>query len=467
MRVLSALVSRLALRGPRLPAAGGLLLALGIVALAIGCARDEGSVSIMPVTSGQPAQGQPGPGASGAPAAERVAIPAPSGAPSEAALRGTIRYEDRLYGPSGFTGELRIRPARGILVRALDAGGALRASTRTDGEGAFLLRVDAPPGESLRVQAVADVMHREHRLLARTDHPGGRPHLLELPAFVVGATPASSEAIAPASGVGGAFNAMDVAYEALRALAPVLPKHLPTLTVIWERGRARPCTSCYRDEDETIQLGADPSDTDEYDDDIILHELAHFFAQHTHADDNPGGFHRDRRVSPALAYPEGLAYFLSCLVRDDPRVIDTYDGANRVWDFERVTIDGLEPPETRGTSDGRVGGLLREEIPGSILWDVSDPASPEEPFDRITLPVEVHLRLLLGGVQDRPARGGRGIDLVDYLDALVCTARLPAEDVLALATSRGFPWLAPDCDALPPIAAPPTSGAAIPPSPAR
>ncbi len=375
----------------------------------------------------------------------RVPPPAPDPVQFDgASVRGAVHFEDRPSLPTGL-GPPALRPARGVLVLAVDARGSVKGSARTDAQGTFSVLATVPRGESFTIHAVADVEYRGHQVRVLTDHPAGRPHEVQSEPIVAGPAPARVELVAPASTVGGAFNVMDVTYEALVVLAAGLPERLPPLTVAWEQGRSRPCTSCYRDFDESIHLGAHPEDTDEYDDDIILHELAHYFARHTHADDSRGGAHRDRRVSPALAYAEGLAYFISCLVRGSPQVVDTYRSDTRVWDFERVTLGGAPIADAHGTAHNRLDGDLREEIPGSILWDVADTASPDEPFDRVTLDRDQHLRLLFGGVRDRPGRGPKGIDLSDYLDALVCDIRLPAADVLELARSRGFPWTAPGC----------------------
>ncbi|NIR38739.1 MAG: hypothetical protein GWO22_23055, partial [Actinobacteria bacterium] len=256
---------------------------------------------------------------------------------------------------------------------------------------------------------------------------------------------APTDLLAVASETGGAFNVAAVSWLAFQTYAPHVGAAAPTLAYRWEAGRAFACGSCYGGNE--VSLGGGASDTDEYDDVIIVHELAHYFVEHYSADSSPGGTHRDLQVEPTLAYGEGLGYAFAGVVLGAPWVIDTFVDAVRFIDFEVMTIGGVSDPTFTGTTDGTATGDLREEIVSGILWDAFDPASDAEPFDRVALGLAEWMALLVDhfGGGSIPDRGAAGIDLTDYLDALVCVSGVPATDVAALAADRDFPWSAPDC----------------------
>ena len=242
------------------------------------------------------------------------------------------------------------------------------------------------------------------------------------------------ELLARADDLGGPFNVVAAARLAFERYAPLVGEPAPPLVFAWERGRAYDCGSCYGE--DTISLGGQAEDPDEYDDDIVLHELGHYFVEHYALDSSPGGTHRDRQVAPELAWGEGLAYFFAAWVQDTPLLVDTFEGATRAIDIERYLQNGEPRPGFVGTDEG----ALREEIVAGILWDAYDPASDDEAFDRVSLGDE-QLELLIGmRAEVAPDVGAEGVDLVDYLRALECDAGVPAEDVRALAEDRGFPY---------------------------
>ena len=356
-------------------------------------------------------------------------------------VAGQVRYEDRPYDMTGFTGGLPLMPSVGVRVDVTGADGVSVATVHTDEEGRFRVPVPASSGTDpvqYMVRVSAEVEHAGHvaRVTTRND-----PKLYTLSAILVAGQ--SVDFIARhLAGTGGPFNVVDVARSAFVVYAPHVGEPAPALTFRWERGQPFDCGSCYGGNE--ISLGGQIEDTDEYDDDIILHELAHYWVEHYSRDTSPAGTHRNRQVAPELAYGEGLAYFFACMVRGTPVIVDTFQGSTRVIDFDNYLQNGEDRPGFRGvTEDGR----HREEVVGGIMWDAFDPDRAEEPFDRAALGVEAQLALLVA-LREPPAvdRGASGMDLTDYLHALECTAGLPAVDVQALAEDRGYPYTAAGCD---------------------
>jgi len=351
---------------------------------------------------------------------------------------GTVRYEDRPQDADGFTGAIVPMPAPGILVELLDGSGATLESVRTDVDGAFVFEASSG-GVSIR--AASDVRLGDHRAVVIDRRR--RPSLYTVE--VLASEGVATDLLAEAGDVGGPFNVLAVTHLAFETYAPFVGAAGPTLAYRWEPGRAFGCGSCYGDDE--VSLGGGSDDTDEYDDFIIVHELGHYFVEHYSADSSPGGTHRDLQVEPVLAYGEGLAYAFAGVVLGAPWVIDSFIDDTRFIDFEAMTLGGVGEPTFTGTADGTATGDLREEIVSGILWDAFDPASGSEPFDRVALGTEGWMRLLIDhfGGGGLPDRGARGIDLTDFLDALVCVSGVPAADVAALAADREFPWSAPDC----------------------
>ncbi len=348
-------------------------------------------------------------------------------------LEGQVLYPDRPFDETGFSGERPLRPARGFFVELL-RGGLRVEQGWTDAEGRFQMesRFDGLWELELRVQAWVRVGENELRV---AELQGNATYSMRAP--VLGDEPLLIQAQGTAE---GAFNIADTLYDALQLIQPHIDGPAPFLKIIWQPGLPFPCGSCFSGGD-TILLGGQLEDTDEFDDDIILHEFGHYFVLHYSADDSPGGAHRDHQVDPRLAYGEGLAYFFAALVLDDPHIIDTFLEDTRHIDLEAVTQQGESLPVFFGTTTGTFEGLLREELVGGILWDSYDGYRVEEPFDEIELGAAGSLQLLIDyfGEGLSVDVGVEGIDLADWLNALSCALDNPKE-VRALARDRSYPW---------------------------
>jgi hypothetical protein len=71
-------------------------------------------------------------------------------------------------------------------------------------------------------------------------------------------------------------------------------------------------------------LGAENTDTDEYDTAVIAHELGHYLQSVVSRDDSLGGQHSsDDRLDMRVAFSEGWGYAWSSIVRDDPISFDS------------------------------------------------------------------------------------------------------------------------------------------------
>lgn len=366
-------------------------------------------------------------------------------------VRGTVRYEDRVYDTDGFTGELPALPARSVVVEVVrTSDGVTVATGTTDATGAFDIDLRGRADQTYSVRALAAVDTGAHTAVVRDRTRSAAIYALssDVIAFAdLDAAPVDLLA-ARSDAAGGALNIADVVQEAFVFIERWVEPVAPELTVSWQPGMSFSCGSCYSR--NTISLGGQLEDPDEYDDDIVLHEFGHYFVSHYSADSSPGGSHRDRQVSPELAYGEGLAYFFVGLVRDNRHIVDNFLDARRWIDMEAVTQNGEALDVLQGTTSGDLSGNLREEIISGVLWDAYDPPSADEPFDTVELGADGHMQILLDYFGDGiPVDvGPRGIDLSDWLNALVCTADTASDAALDLAEDRDFPWTPADisCD---------------------
>lgn len=356
-------------------------------------------------------------------------------------VAGTVRYLDKAFDANGFTGERPALPARGTrieAVRALD--GAVVADTLTDLDGRFALDFAAQPGDH-RVRAVSAGAVDGQAVEVR-DIDASLRYAVDSAPFMAGADRDDLALLADADdAIGGALNIVDTTVGGFLFMAPYVDGPAPAITFRWQPGVGHACGSCYSN--NVIRLAGALEDTDEYDDVIILHELWHWFVEHYSADASPGGPHRDRLVSPALAYGEGVAYAFAGLARGAPDVVDTFIDAVRHIDMEAMTIGGEDLDVLYGTTDATPEGRHREELVEGIIWDSIDPASPDEPFDTVSIGVAGGFALLTRlGTGDFDDVGARGIDVADWLGMLACEAE--PQSAIALATERRYPFSADD-----------------------
>ena len=356
-----------------------------------------------------------------------------------AEVSGTVEYEDRVFSPSGFTGELVPKPAQNTLVEIVRDDGAVVGTGFTDEAGAFALQYFAQDGESYSARAVSVGSVDGFRVEVRDRTGASALYAVESEPFDAAPEVSGISLLAAADdGIGGGLNIVDETNRGFRFVARYSDHRSPTLTYFWQGGQSYSCGSCYSD--NSIRLGGQLEDPDEYDDDIILHEFSHYMVAHYSADSSPGGSHRDRLVDPYLAYGEGLAYFLSSAIREDPTMTDNFLGEARFIDYEAVTLAGEDLDDFYGTTNGRLDGNQREEMPAGIIWDVWDGPNPDEPWDTIELgdrTIEILFEYFSDGM---PVDVGvRGIEISDFINAIACELEV-STDLQPVVDDREYPF---------------------------
>ncbi|MBC86368.1 MAG: hypothetical protein CL677_04240 [Bdellovibrionaceae bacterium] len=290
-------------------------------------------------------------------------------------------------------------PIRYAEVTVEDSSGNQVQCTETDASGNFSF--DLPNNSSTYTVKVH----------SRANNSNYKAYVMNCPeeneAFYISGsvTPDSSKSIgtlnAPVTGeiIGGAFNILDQVLNAndyLRtATSGCSSVHstcsdfsvAPLANIYWDpgfnpgyySGSSSSGTSFYTPSSKRLFIlggingDTDNTDTDHFDNSVIIHEYGHFLEDNVFASDSPGGSHSlDRLIDPRLAWSEGFANFMQAAVLDVPRYIDTYgnvDGSTGEYfrlNLERQT--GTYYDEPINTEEGN----FRELSITRMLWDAID-----------------------------------------------------------------------------------------------
>lgn len=321
-----------------------------------------------------------------------------------------------------------LSPIRRAEVRLLDSTGAVVQCGETDSNGHYSLAVEKPNGTSvyrLEINSRGSNEHIKASILDRSSSKSFYSIYQNVTINQLDTEIQMGPLVAPAkvSGEslftkleGGAFHIFDKILkvnEFLRAKATdscnicggftVAPK----VTVYWMMGfnpasyfnETSPLS--FFDASGSIEstpslyiLGGsngdvDSSDTDHFDESVIIHEYGHFLESHFWKTDSPGGFHNGNLIiDPRLAFSEGFANFLPSAVLGTSKYIDTI-GSPYGETYIGVYLDiETEPPSpSEGVRDAILTrsplgeGIYREVSVSRALWDYIDDTANEKIFD--------------------------------------------------------------------------------------
>jgi hypothetical protein len=265
-------------------------------------------------------------------------------------------------------------------VHVVDGGGNIIQCGETDGSGNFSgLQIPRVAG-SYTVQVFSRSLNSKVKASVLEDIYAATPYSVST-AFsttagqttVTGLTmTASAQASVNAKIPGGGFNILADIYWAnqfLRAQSGNASFVADKVTVFWKAGfnpysyfgSPNALASFYvSSEDRLYILGGKNgdvknSDTDHFDDSVILHEYGHFLEAHYGHSDSPGGSHNgDFIIDPRLAWSEGWANYFQGAVLDSV-VYASGVGPKGTSGFTRY-VDTIgyksDPLEGSGTSAG-------------------------------------------------------------------------------------------------------------------
>ena len=311
---------------------------------------------------------------------------------------GSARFERRLATPMGLGDtDPDLLPIRYAEIQILSGESVIQCS-ETDGNGNFLVNV--PSGnQPLTVRVLSRAQNQYLNASVLNNPTDSVPFSIEATA-TPDATKDIGTIVAPAKGnlQGGAFNILDQVLRAndfLRAQTQGCStlnsgcspfSVAPKAQIFWTPG-VNPGTYFgisggisffVSDYNQLFILGGidgdvNNSDTDHFDNIVILHEYGHFLEHQYSKSDSPGGSHdANSIIDPRLAWSEGWANFFALAVSGETEYRDTYGNSDGVTGYFFKTDLERHPP-TRDIP-GRAGeGNFREFSISRALWDLIDP----------------------------------------------------------------------------------------------
>ncbi len=280
-------------------------------------------------------------------------------------------------------GNPELQPARGVVVRAINASTqAVLATGTTNDTGDYSLAVAGNTNVIVRV--VAQMLRNSSQPPPRwdmrvQDGVAGTPYSFDSASFDSGAgssrnidIPTGVNASGQATGTRASapFAILDTINTAMQTILAVAPStNFPALIVNW--GTQSEGTFFSANGGQHIALLADLSeDTDEFDQHVVAHEFGHFIEFNFSRADNIGGSHGlGDRLDARVAFGEGFGYAFAAIVLDDPNARDSFVNAGSL-------VSGGFNVETNPPGPGDPNGCwCSESSVWSILYDIHDSAA--------------------------------------------------------------------------------------------
>jgi hypothetical protein len=283
----------------------------------------------------------------------------PAGA---ATVQGTLLYEKVPATPEGLDlnhpevvplAHVRVQlrtpdSAQVVAQGATDENGVYRLEA-PENAGSVILFVDSVSGDSRIKVGNPDNDYRVFAVVTGAFEPAQAPSRVTIPAR---------------NNLSAPFNILGVIQRANRVMAqidPDIPFDEFELGILWSPSNER---GTYFDPENDLGWvrGARDTDSDEFDDSVILRAYGKYLLWIFSRDDSPGGEHHVKeRLDPRLAWSEGWGAFFAQAVLGDPVFIDTRGpGAAEAFtlDLEQDVLEGDTP------------GYWSEHSVASALWDI-------------------------------------------------------------------------------------------------
>ncbi len=293
-------------------------------------------------------------------------------------------------------------PAKGVMVKAINKSGKVIATTQSDDEGRYSLFVDK--NENIKIRVYARLYKKGFWDVSVVDNTNQKAMYVMEGAFHNSGEKHNIRSLHASSGwdgngyskdrIAAPFAILDSVYGAMdKVRGADSDAVFPQLTVNWsinniaaggDLDSGQIITSHYDGERGLWILGDANSDTDEYDDHIIVHEWGHYFEDVFSRSDSIGGPHSPGEVLDIrLAFGEGWGNALSGIVTDNPYYFDT-SGARQAngWYMD------LEAGAQKNPGWYSEGSIQR------ILYDLYD--SSNEAHDHTSLGFKPIYNVMIG-----------------------------------------------------------------------
>ena len=323
-------------------------------------------------------------------------------------------------------GHLEKAPAFGSLVQVLDGYGVVVGSGRVAGFGSYRVDFPRPASQSRTPYSLRIVTENKNATVIPLG--GSSPYSYQHPTTwnPLNVSDQTLDVTVPFAS-SGPFHIQRHANRAHRwiearqnyvVVGSPTPK-LTRTTIEWSAGSAPAhCSTCFDSTNDRVYVSGLSSNPDEFDETVFLSEIAFRAAsQLSRLDSSARNLRRTARVSPYVAWADGLATYLAQSMVGRARFIDRRTGGAVSFD-----IDNLNRI-TRGSYGGFENGVISSALIAGFLWDLEDGISSAENDQisgRRSLTMDVLWDLKTATVLDRGVYAK--VDLADFVTRFGCQA---------------------------------------------
>ena len=330
-------------------------------------------------------------------------------------ISGTITY-DRVPVKQGDYGlisldytNIKRDTGKNLYIKAVDENGLLLYTTTSNNKGQYTVYV--PENTPVKIRVYARMYKQDSWDVSVVDNTNMKATYVMEGSLIDSGSKSSNRNLHASSGwdgeaYSGARNAAPFAI--LDSINTVMQKVIkakpditfPQLTVNWsvnnvasdgDRTIGQIVTSNYDGENNLWILGDANSDTDEYDDHIIIHEWGHFFEDKFSRSDSIGGPHSSGdSLDIRVAFGEGWGNALSAIATDNPIYFDTSGYAQSSgWSMNIESAQAENP------------GWFSEASVQRILYDLYD--NNNDGSDNLSLGFEPIFNAMVSKERNTPA----------------------------------------------------------------
>ncbi|MCR4303260.1 MAG: pre-peptidase C-terminal domain-containing protein [Gallionella sp.] len=232
-------------------------------------------------------------------------------------VSGSVKYEDKEYGTSGFTGNTTYKAVRFAEVEAVEAtSGATIVAGTTDATGSYVLTLPSASAIHIRVISSAATPPVAVKDISNALYSAAGSN------FTASGSATANIHIPATNQAAGAFNILDTYISAAQFIQSLSGSYPPAISAFWQQGSYYGTYYCaipdfYCPHGVGVYVLNYDTDTDEYDDDVLWHEYGHFIAANYSKDDSPGGAHyiSSNDLDMRLSWSEGWGDFFPGAVK--------------------------------------------------------------------------------------------------------------------------------------------------------
>ena len=311
------------------------------------------------------------------------------------------------------------KPIRGAVVVLQNATGTVLATTNTTETGSYAF--SAPANSTVRVVVKAALGSPSLAHVTVVDNTNSGALYATFLDVTTGTTTLTADFNANSGWdktsylgerAAAPFALLDTIYQAETLIKSAYSDVLfPSLIVNWSRNN-KPTdgdkaigeigTSHYAGNSNLYILGAENSDTDEYDAHVIAHEWGHYFEDKLGRGDSIGGNHGPEDIlDPRVAFSEGWGNALSGMVLNDPLYIDT-GGVSQATVYVGMNLDNDSVSDSQIKINAiLIDGFYAETSVQELLYDLFDSGTPDD--DSLSLGFKPIYDVMVGGQKTTPA----------------------------------------------------------------